>query len=210
MPTAESPELPPRLLAGSGSRLAAAYPAPPPESWLSCRLLQLAMLQVDVDVSQRAQVGRQTLSTKDRTVLPTGAAEAHGQVGEGALAVMVHCLVNQTHRLAEELLHRRVFFQKLDHLGILSVKIRIRGKATGIWQSSAIKHETSAMTRLVPRQAVLVGKTLNVDRQSRSRLLSQLSQRSRFDKLPAGICQHWQLGQPGCSLEKNFEIAQRV
>src|SRR5213593_1267541 len=188
MPAAESHAPPPGPWGGSGSRLAAGCPAPPPESWLSYDPFQLAMLQVDVDIVQAAQVGRQTLSTNYGAVLPAGAAEGDGQLGELAPPMMVHGLVNQTHRLAEELLHRRVFFQKLDHLGILSVKIRIRGKATGIWQSSAIKHETSAMTRLVPRQAVLVGKTLNVDRQSRSRLLSQLSQRSRFDKLPAGIC----------------------
>src|SRR5881397_2673496 len=126
------------------------------------------MLHVDLDIFRSAQVRRQPLGAKNRTVLPAGAAKANGQVRKPAPAMMVHCLDDQVPSLIEKLLNRGVLFQKLDYIRVPSRPVRIFGKASGIRQRSAIKDKAAAMAYPVARYAAFVRETLNMHCQSRS------------------------------------------
>ena len=105
----------------------------------------LAVHELDFHVEFLVDVLSHVLGAVDRAVLPSGAAEAHHQVGETALDISLDRGIDQPIGVIEKGQYLSIVFKKLDH-GLVKADIRLEAVILArVVAGAAVKDKAAAI-----------------------------------------------------------------
>src|SRR3712207_1519048 len=100
----------------------------------------------------------QMLRAVHTAVLTAGTSEGKHQAREASLHIAGHVMVGQLIYMIKEFKYFPIIFQETNHRLIQSGKLLVRLVTAGVMGASAVEYVATAISRLIGRQALAIGK----------------------------------------------------
>src|SRR5687767_3189682 len=95
------------------------------------------------------------------TVLPTGTSKVHSEAVKAAAYIIFHADVNNIENAVQKILHAGLPFQKFHYRFVAAMNGFILFIPTGIFNTTTIKHKTSAITTCIWRYSFFIREAAN-------------------------------------------------